>query len=235
MAHLPVTLHELPVGCVCPPGWQDGLNPHCGKRLCPRKTENPIKENGRILKIDCKPSWKKSRAQIISRQLSHSFKALKVQEIPVRKLILTLRSSIYVGSWLRESASERYASGMISPSPLFPLEVVSESLRPCKKEKISEGAEFKIILEAPLSHQQRQWRGCVCSAYGLGSERQKHAWALGTSKESRYTGALQFLPQVENRLGWALLINKHILPVNNWEGIEHRAQGLDGCRKERNS
>lgn len=134
-----------------------------------------IKENGRSLKTECKPSWKKSRAQIISGLLSLTFKALKAQEIPVRKPRLTLKSSIYMGSWLRESASERHERlGMISPSQLFPLEVVSESLRQCEKEKVSQGAELKTIPKAPLNQQQRRWRDGVSSAYGVGTERQKH-------------------------------------------------------------
>lgn len=37
------------------------------------------------------------------------------------------------------------------------------------------------------------------------------------------------IPKIVHSLCGSLLINKHILPVHHGEGIEHRAQGLDGC------
>lgn len=37
------------------------------------------------------------------------------------------------------------------------------------------------------------------------------------------------IPQVVHSLCCSFLIDKHILPVHHREGIEHRAQGLDGC------
>lgn len=40
------------------------------------------------------------------------------------------------------------------------------------------------------------------------------------------------VPKIIHSLGCSLLINKHILPVHHGEGIEHRAQGLDGCRSD---
>lgn len=39
------------------------------------------------------------------------------------------------------------------------------------------------------------------------------------------------IPQIVHSLRCSLLINKHILPVHHGEGIEHRAQGLDGCER----
>lgn len=37
------------------------------------------------------------------------------------------------------------------------------------------------------------------------------------------------VPQVVHSLCCSFLIDKHILPVHHREGIEHGAQGLDGC------
>lgn len=38
------------------------------------------------------------------------------------------------------------------------------------------------------------------------------------------------LPEIVHCLCCSLLIHEHILPVHHGEGIEHRAQGLNGCR-----
>lgn len=43
------------------------------------------------------------------------------------------------------------------------------------------------------------------------------------------------VPKIIHSLRCSLLINKHILPVHHGEGIEHRAQGLDGCGRNRGS
>lgn len=43
------------------------------------------------------------------------------------------------------------------------------------------------------------------------------------------------IPQVVHSLRCSFLIDKHILPVHHREGIEHRAQGLDGCASNRGS
>ena len=41
------------------------------------------------------------------------------------------------------------------------------------------------------------------------------------------------LPEIEDRFGCSLLVDKHVLPVAHAEGIEHRSQGLNGCGEER--
>lgn len=42
-------------------------------------------------------------------------------------------------------------------------------------------------------------------------------------------------PEIVHSLRCSLLINKHVLPVHHGEGVEHRAQGLDGCGSDRGS
>lgn len=42
----------------------------------------------------------------------------------------------------------------------------------------------------------------------------------------------EYTPQVEDGFGGALLIDKHILPVDHGESVEHRAQRLDRCKRD---
>lgn len=42
-------------------------------------------------------------------------------------------------------------------------------------------------------------------------------------------GALKEQPEIEDRFSGALLVHKHILPVDHRERVEHRAEGLDRC------
>lgn len=50
--------------------------------------------------------------------------------------------------------------------------------------------------------------------------------------DSRFNHFLRaHTPKVVHGLRCSFLVNKHVFPVHHREGIEHRAQGLDGCRK----